>query len=147
MRKHTSHRGVNTDRQAALHNLVMVYQWAQWAGPSADMAAYLGKTLQLYRQLLQSDVAAAQAADAVDPSLGILALPSTMAEELPAVERGRAHLVAKSQQAASQQQRTAKARHAGATQAYKGKLFRMAKAQALLTQPSTHWHQSPRSLT
>ena len=129
MRKHTSHRGVNTGKSAALHNTVMVYQWAQWAGPSQDMAVYLGQTLQLYRQLVQSDVAAAQAADAVDPSLGILALPSTVAQEEAAAQRGRAYLRANSQKAEAQQHRTAKARHAGWTWAKKNQLLRQAAAQ------------------
>ena len=56
LRRGGSHRGVNTNLRDALHNAVLIHQWAHWAGPGASWLQHVGTTLARYRELRSADL-------------------------------------------------------------------------------------------
>ena len=71
LRRCGTHRGINTKLRAALHNAVLVHQWASNAGLGADMFAHFGETLKQYRRFQSADISAFQNARADDFSASV----------------------------------------------------------------------------
>ena len=62
MRRHGSHRGINTKFHEVLHQAILVHQWSHWATPAAPLLEMFGEELKQLRVRKVQDMSIAEAA-------------------------------------------------------------------------------------